>query len=68
MLPDEALIGRQDAFDISDNGRSIILEATLPGSTSSAFLIDVGANCPWNLDGNGRVGRSDPLANWGPCP
>ncbi len=67
MLRDEALIGRQEAFDISDNCRSIILEATLPGSISSAFLIDVGADCPRDLDGNGSVGRSDLLANWGPC-
>ncbi len=64
----ESIVGQQDAFDLSDNGRSIILEATLPGSISIAFLIDVGANCPWDLGSNGRVGRSDLLANWGPCP
>ena len=64
----ESIVGWQDAFDLSDNGRSIILEATLPGSIRSAFLIDIGSDCPWNLDGNGSVGRSDLLANWGPSP
>lgn len=64
----ESIVGRQDAFDISDIGRSIIHEARLPGSISGAFLIDFGADCPWDLDGNGGVGASDLLANWGPCP
>ena len=52
----ESIVGRQDAFDISDNGRAIILKATLPGSIRSAFLIDVGADCPWDLDSDGSVG------------
>ncbi len=64
----ESIVGQQDAFDLSDNGRSIILEATLPGSISGAFLIDFGLACPWNRDGNGSVGASDLLDNLGPCP
>ncbi len=66
----ESIVGRQDALDISDNERSIILEATLPGSTSGAFLIDFGLACSWDLDGNGSVGASDLLAllaSWRPC-
>ncbi len=66
MLRYEPLIGRQDTFDISDNGRSIILEATLSGSISGAFLIDFDADCPWDLDGS--IGPSELLANLGPCP
>ncbi len=63
--------GGQDAFNISDNGRFIIFEATLPGSISGAFLIDFGPACPWDLDGNNDVGVGDLLvllAAWGTNP
>ncbi len=69
----ESIVGRQDAFDISDIGRSIILEARLPGLISGAFLIGFGADYPWDLDRNGGVGVGSSdllalLANRGPCP
>lgn len=68
MSRDEALIVRQDAWDISDNGRSIILKATLPDSISGAFLIDLGLPCPWDTDGDRRVSASGLLANLGSFP
>ncbi len=46
----DSIAGGQDAFDISDNGRYIIFEATLSSGDDGAFLIDFGSDCPADLD------------------
>ena len=63
--------GRQDTFNISDNGRFIIFEANLSGGDNGAFLIDLDPPCLWDLDDNNDVGVKDLLillGAWGPNP
>ncbi len=67
----DSIAGGQDAFAISDDGRYLIFEATLPGSLTGAFLIDFGLPCPADFDDSGDVGVKDLLfllGTWGPCP
>ena len=65
------IAGRQDAFNISDNGRFMIFKAKLSGGDNGAFLIDFDPPCPWDLDDNNDVRAEDLLIlldAWGPNP
>ena len=65
------IAGRQDAFNISDNGRFMIFKAKLSGGDNGAFLIDFDPPCPWDLDDNTDVRAEDLLIlldAWGPNP
>jgi hypothetical protein len=65
----DTLRGVEDGYHMSNNGAYIIFEAVLLDGRDGAFLISLGAPCPWDCgDGNGAVGTADLLAllsGWG---
>ena len=65
----DTIRGVQDGYHMSNNGQLVIFEAVLQDGREGAFLIELGAPCPWDCgDGDGAVGTVDLLgllAQWG---
>lgn len=66
----DTLRGIEDGYHLSDNGRFVIFEAILVNGREGAFLIDLGGDCPEDVNGDLVVDIDDlfqVLGAWGPC-
>ena len=63
--------GVEDGYHLSSNGRFVIFEAVLADGRDGAFLIDMGDDCPEDVNGDGVVDIDDlfdVLSHWGEGP
>ena len=67
----DTIRGVEDGYHLSSNGRFVIFEAILVDGREGAFLIDMGADCPEDVNGDLVVDIDDlfdVLSHWGEGP